>query len=266
MDRFVQNAAQITKKVGIFMGKLDGKVTLITGGTTGIGFAAAKRFRAEGARVFVTGSNPATLARAREELRDVAEVIPSEAADPAAVQRLFADIVERAGGLDALFLNAGIIRVAPLSEMPEELFDDVMRVNVKGVFLALKAAAPLLRNGGSIVINGSISARLGMAGAAAYSASKGAVRSLASVAAIELASRGIRVNVLSPGPTDSGILTKLLGPEGAAATSAALRERVPLKRVARTEEIAAAALFLLSDDSSFMTGEDMVVDGGMTRA
>jgi NAD(P)-dependent dehydrogenase (short-subunit alcohol dehydrogenase family) len=247
------------------MGKLDGKVTLITGGTTGIGFAAAKRFRAEGARVFVTGSNPATLAQAREELSGVAEVIPSEAADAASVQRLFADVVERAGGLDALFLNAGILRVAPLSEMPEELFDTVMRVNVKGVFLALKAAAPVLRSGGAIVINGSISARIGMAGTAAYSASKGAVRSLASVAAVELAPRGIRVNVLSPGPTDSGILTKLFGSEEAAATSAALRERVPLKRVARTEEIAAAALFLISEDSSFMTGADMVVDGGMTR-
>src|SRR5687767_13494326 len=149
------------------MGKLDGKITLITGGTTGIGFAAAKRFRAEGARVFVTGSNPATLAQARDELRDVAEVMPSDAADAASVQRLFADIAERAGGLDALFLNAGIMRAAPLAEMSEALFDEVMRVNVKGVFLALKAAAAHLRSGGAIVINGSINARIGMPGTAA---------------------------------------------------------------------------------------------------
>ena len=247
------------------MSKLNGKVALVTGGTTGIGFATAKRFYAEGARVLVTGSNPATLERARSELRGVAEVLPSDAGDASAVQRLFNDVGERAGGLDVLFLNAGIIRVGSIADMAVDDFDDILRVNVKGVFLALKFGAPLLRRGGAVVINGSINARIGMAGTAAYSSSKGAVRSLASVAAVELAPLGVRVNVLSPGPTDSGIIDKALGRELGAQTFTALRERIPLKRVAHVDEMASAALFLASDESSFMTGQEMVVDGGMTR-
>lgn len=247
------------------MGKLEGKIAVVTGGTTGIGLATAKRFHAEGARVFATGANPSTLERARTELRGVAEVVPSDAGDADAVRRLFAHVSERAGGIDVLFLNAGILGAGSIVDMPEEAFDAILRVNVKGPWLALKAATPLFRPGGAVIVNGSINGHLGMPGTSAYAASKGALRSLARVAASELAPRGVRVNVVSPGPTDSGILAKMMGPEAAIAKNAELAERILLGRMGTTAEVAAAVVFLASDESSFITGEELVVDGGMTR-
>jgi NAD(P)-dependent dehydrogenase (short-subunit alcohol dehydrogenase family) len=247
------------------MGKLEGKVALVTGGTTGIGLATARRFKAEGARVLVTGTNRATLDRARAELDGVAEVIASDAGDGEAVRRLFVEVAERAGGLDVLFLNAGILRGGSILEMSERDFDDVLRVNVKGPWLALKAATPLLRRGGAVVLNGSINGHLGMPGTSGYSASKGALRSLARVAASELAPRGVRVNVVSPGPTSSGIVEKVMGAQAAAAKYAELADRILLGRMGTTDEIAAAVVFLASDEASFITGEELVIDGGMTR-
>jgi len=164
-----------------------------------------------------------------------------------------------------LFLNAGIVGGASIVDMPEEAFDAILRVNVKGPCLALKAATPLFRRGGAVVFNGSINGHLGMPGTSAYAASKGALRSLARVAASELAPRGVRVNVVSPGPTDSGILAKMMGPEAAIAKSAELAERILLARMGTTDEVAAAVVFLASDEASFITGEELVVDGGMTR-
>jgi NAD(P)-dependent dehydrogenase (short-subunit alcohol dehydrogenase family) len=247
------------------MGKLEGKVAVVTGGTTGIGLATAKRFHAEGARVFVTGTNPETLDRARAELGDIAEIIASDAGDADAVRRLFARVAERAGGLDVLFLNAGILGAGSIVDMPEDAFDAILRINVKGPWLALKAAIPLLRRGGAVVLNGSINGHLGMPGTSAYAASKGALRSLARVAASELAPRGVRVNVVSPGPTSSGILEKLMGREAAVAKHAELADQILLGRMGATDEIAAAVVFLASGEASFITGEELVVDGGMTR-
>jgi len=149
-------------------------------------------------------------------------------------------------------------------DMPEDAFDAILRVNVKGPWLALKAAIPLLRRGGAVVLNGSINGRLGMPGTSAYAASKGALRSLARVAASELAPRGVRVNVVSPGPTNSGIVEKLMGAEAAAAKHAKLEGEILLGRMGTTEEIAAAVMFLASDEAAFITGEELVVDGGMT--
>lgn len=245
--------------------KLSGKIALVTGGTTGIGLATARLLHTEGAHVIVTGKNPETLEAARASLRGVAEVLSSDSGDAAEIEALFARIGREHGGLDVLFLNAGIVRGGAIATMSDADFDEVFRVNVKGPWLALKAAIPLLRRGGAIVLNASINAHLGMAGTSAYAASKAALRSFARTAASELAERGVRVNVVSPGPTDSGILEKVYGPEAAAATRTALDARILQRRLGSTDEIARVVLFLACDDSSFMTGEEVVVDGGMTR-
>lgn len=247
------------------MRKLDGKVALVTGGTSGIGLATAKLFHAEGARVVVTGKNPATLEAARASLSGMAEIISSDSGAAVEIEDLFAHVGEEYGGLDVLFLNAGILRAGTIAAMDEATFDEVFRVNVKGPWLALKAAIPLLRRGGAVVLNASINAHLGMPGTSAYAASKAALRSFARTAASELADQGVRVNAISPGPTDSGIVEKIYSAEAAAAARTSLEAKIPQRRVASTDEIARVVLFLASDDSSFMTGEEVVVDGGMTR-
>lgn len=248
------------------MGKLDGKVALITGGTTGIGLATAKLFHREGARVVATGVNPRTLAAARDELGPTVQVVASDTSDPAQIRALFAGVERDHGGLDVLFLNAGIVRSIPIAEVDEPTYDLVFSINVKGAFFTLQAAVPLLRRGGAVVLNTSVSNQIGMVGGGVYGASKAALRSIARTAAAELAERGVRVNALSPGPTDSGIIEKMGMPEAERAQRvAALVSMVPQRRLGTPEELARAALFLASDDSSFMTGEEIVVDGGLTR-
>jgi len=183
------------------MKRLDGKVAVITGGTSGIGLATAKLFHAEGAQVIVTGTNPATVERAREELRGIATVVRSDSGNGADIASLFAGVVKDHGGLDVLFLNAGIVRSGSIVSLPEADFDEVTRVNVKGPWLAMKSAIPHLRRGGAVVLNASINARLGMPGTSAYAASKAALRSLARTAASELAEQGVRVNAIRPAVT-----------------------------------------------------------------
>jgi NAD(P)-dependent dehydrogenase (short-subunit alcohol dehydrogenase family) len=247
------------------MKKLEGKIALVTGGTTGIGLAAAKLFAAEGARVYVTGTNPQSLAAARAELGDTAEVIASDAgstADIEALAKRFAD----SGGLDVLLLNAGIAKFAPIESMPEQTFDDTFRINVKGPWLALKHFGPLLRTGGAVVVNTSINNQLGMAGSAVYAASKAALRSLVRVAANELAPKGVRVNAVSPGPIETPLYGKLgFGADQLQGMAKGLVAQIPLGRFGTPDEVAKSALFLASTDSSFMTGEEIVLDGGMTR-
>lgn len=195
--------------------KLEGKIALVTGGTSGIGLATAKLFHAEGARVIVTGKNRATLEVARVGLQGIAEVVSSDSGDAAEIEDLFARVANEHGGLDVLFLNAGIVRVGTIAAMNEAIFDEVFRVNVKGPWLALKAAMPLLRRGGAVVLNASVNAHLGWAGTSAYAGSKAALRWLARTAAAELAEQGVRVNAISPGPTDSGIVEKTYSAEAA---------------------------------------------------
>ncbi len=245
------------------MDRLSGKVALISGGTSGMGAATAKLFAAEGASVIVTGSNPETLEGARNDL-DGIEVIASDAGDPAAVAALVADVARRHGRIDVLYVNAGIARYAPFEQVDEAFFDKVFDVNTRGAFFLIKEVVKVMPDGGSIVLTSSIAHALGMPGLSVYSASKAALRSLGRAFAAELAPRNIRVNTISPGPIETPIWGKMTG--GSAEQVSAMKDQmaatIPLKRVGRPEEVAAAALFLASGESSFMTGADLPVDGG----
>jgi NAD(P)-dependent dehydrogenase (short-subunit alcohol dehydrogenase family) len=245
------------------MGKLENKVVVITGGTTGIGLAAARLFATEGAKVTVTGSNPKTLEVARAELRGVAEVVASDAGSSADIEKLARTF---ASGVDVLYLNAGIAKFGPIATLEEAVFEESFRINVRGPWLAIKHFGPLMKRGGSIVVTTSINGELGMPGSSVYAATKAAARSLVRVAANELAEAGVRVNAVSPGPIETPLYGKLgMSPEVVQGFAKGLVEKIPLRRFGTSEEVAKAALFLASDDSSFMTGEEIVLDGGMTR-
>ena len=249
------------------MGKLDGRIALVTGGTTGIGFATAKLFRDEGARVIVTGRNAERVAHAREELGRGVEALIADTARKEDINSLFVRLARDHGRLDVLFLNAGVAGFAPLQDFSEELFDEIMNVNYKGAFFTLQRALPLLSHGSSVILNASIAAHVGMAGTSAYAGSKAALLTLAKVASAELAERGIRVNAISPGPVETPILGKLgLPPETLKGFGERVHARTLVKRFGAPEEIARAALFLASPDSSFLVGAEIVVDGGMTVA
>lgn len=245
------------------MGKLSGKVALISGGTTGIGAATARLFQEEGATTVVTGANPETLDRARRELAGV-EVIASEAGDVGAIKKLVAEVTEKHGGIDVLFINAGVGAMGPIGEITEADYDRVFAVNTKGAFFLAREVARVMPDGGAIVLLSSISGAMGLAGQSAYAGSKAAMTSFGRTFAGELASRNIRVNTISPGPVITPMWTKITGLAGAEleGMQKSVASIVPLGRAGRPEEIAAAALFLGSDDASFITGVDLPVDGG----
>ncbi len=246
------------------MGKLSGKLAVVTGGTTGIGLATARVFAGEGAKVIATGRNPETVAAARKELAGIAEVVQSDAGDPAQVRKLFADIGRAHRKIDVLFLNAGIAKFAPLADSPEELFDQIFQVNVKGPFLAIQAALPFLGKGSSVIFNTSVVAERAFAGASVYSASKAALAALARGAALELGARGVRVNAVAPGPITTPIFDKLgLPREVREEFLRDASERIPLGRIGAAEEVARAVLFLASDDAAFVSGHELSVDGGL---
>ena len=244
------------------MAKLDGKVALITGGTTGIGAATARLFKAEGATVVATGANPKSLEAARAELPGI-EVVLSDQSDPAASKALADDVAARHGRIDIMFVNAGVAAFTPLDQVTEEDFDRQFGINVRGALFAAKAAAPHIPAGGSIIFTASTAASLGMAGASVYSASKAAVRSFARSLGAELAPRGVRVNAVSPGPIETPIFGKSgMSAEQIEGFKSDITSRVPLGRIGRPEEIAAAVLFLAAD-GTFITGEEIVAGGGM---
>ena len=248
------------------MVKLDGKIALITGGTSGIGLATAKQFAAEGAYVFITGRREAELASA---VRDIGRNVTGVQGDVASLNdldRLFAQIKREKGHLDILFANAGIAKYAPIGTITEEFFDTIFDINVKGVLFTVQKALPLLSDGGSIILNASIVASKGLPANSVYSATKAAVRSFARTLTTDLKARRIRVNAISPGVTDTPGLNQLLessdiGKQRRQMFSGA----VPLARFGTPDEIAKAVMFLASDDSSYVAGTELFVDGGFAQ-
>ena len=245
------------------MNKLQDKIALITGGTTGIGAATAQLFRDEGATVIVTGCNPKTLEAARAAMPGI-EVMACDAGDVAATKALIDAVKDKFGRIDVLFVNAGIAAFAPFEAVDEAFFDRQFDINVKGAFFAMKYAAPVMSDGGSIILTASVSGSKGGANQTIYGATKAALRSFGRTFAGELAPRKIRVNTISPGPIATPIFDKIgdIPPEQAKAMIDGIIAQVPLGRVGQPEEIAAAALYFASDDSKFTTGTELFVDGG----
>lgn len=238
------------------MGKLEGKVALITGGSSGIGFSTAQLFIAEGAKVVITGRNPDNLAKAVDALGTASTIgVVSDAADPAGAEKAAAAAAEAFGGIDIVLANAGISGSTPLGGTDAALFKRILDINVAGAFFTTQAASPHLREGGSVILVGSVLAKAGHPGYAAYAASKGAVTSMARVLVSELAPRGIRVNTVVPGATK----TPIWGDTAAAdfqQMEAYLKRSIPLNRMGEPEEMALVALFLASNDSSFVNGAE----------
>lgn len=248
------------------MGKLDGKVAVVTGGNSGIGLATARRFADEGAKVVITGRRQAELDRAVAEIGRGTIGVQGDVSNLADLDRLYAVVREKHGRVDVLFANAGGGRFAPLGEITEEHFDREFGINVKGLLFTVQKALPLFAEGGSIILNASIVSIKGMPAFSVYSATKAAVRSFARTWTVDLKDRKIRVNTLSPGPIATPGVDGLVGSkEEAEKFKAALAGQVPLGRVGDADEIAKAAVFLASDDSSFVAGIELFVDGGMAQ-
>ncbi|MES0837349.1 SDR family NAD(P)-dependent oxidoreductase [Nocardiopsis tropica] len=244
------------------MGQLEGRTAVVTGGGTGIGLATAARLAAEGAHVFISGRREDVLARAAESIGPAVTAVAGDISDPADLDRLYDAVRERGEGLDVLFANAAAVSFAPLEKATGEQFERTFGVNVRGTLLTVQKALPLLGEGASVVLNASIRADDGWEDYGLYAASKAAVRSLARTLANELKGRGIRVNAVSPGAIDTPGIDGAVGEENAAAAKAGLAAGVPLGRMGRPEEVAAAVAFLASPDSSFMLGTTLYVDGG----
>jgi len=247
--------------------RLLNKVLVVTGGNSGIGLAAAKLFVAEGAQVAITGRNEGTLRQSAEALGHGTLALRADINDYQATQRAFAQVAERFGNLDGVFVNAGIGGVTPLGSTTPEAFEELVRTNFSGSFFTTQAALPYLKDGSSLVYNGSVLATLGMPGWSAYGGAKGAVRSMVRVLASELAPLGIRVNQVTPGGTRTPIWTPLAPTAQALeGLDARISAATPLGRMGEPEDVARAVLFLLSDDSVHVTGTELVVDGGATQA
>ncbi|UZE14720.1 SDR family oxidoreductase [Pseudomonas sp. B21-053] len=246
------------------MSRLKNKYALITGGTSGIGLETARQFLAQGATVAITGRSESALAAARQELGDAVLAIQSDAGDTASQRTLARKLAGLWPRLDVLFVNAGDVTHRSIEDWDESAWDQLMQTNLKGPFFLIQALLPLLANPSSVILCGSVSARIGLAQSSAYAASKAGLLSLARTLSGELIERGIRVNGLSPGPTETAALSKLGLP---AAEQEALRERirqlVPIGRLGTPWELAKAAVYLASDESTFVVGTELLVDGGV---
>ncbi|MCH9697966.1 MAG: glucose 1-dehydrogenase [Gammaproteobacteria bacterium] len=248
------------------MSKLNNKVAVITGGNSGIGLATARRFIADGAQVVITGRNLKALDTAVAELGERAIGVRSDVDIVDDLNRLYAQVKEQFGHIDVLFANAGIAPLLPIEDVTEEHFDRLFNTNVRGLFFTVQKALPLLTEGASVILNASVVAQSGLPNTSIYSATKAAVRSLGRTLAAELAPRGIRVNVVSPGLIESPFWGKVgLSKDEVDAFGAQVVQQTPLGRPGKPEEIAATAAFLASDDASYFTGADLVADGGMIQ-
>jgi len=246
--------------------KLQNKIAVITGGNSGIGFATAKELKNHGARVVIIGRNSEAIGRAARELGGDTLGITADVSRVADLDRAFQTIREKAGHIDILFVNAGIAKFAPAAESTEALFDELTDANFKGAYFTMQRALPLLTEGASIVCNSSTIAHFGLPGASIYAAGKAALISLARTLAIELAGRKIRVNVVSPGPIATPIFGKLGLPQAAVEQMAAgILAQVPLNRFGEPNEIASSVVFLCSTDAAFITGQELIIDGGMAQ-
>ena len=238
--------------------KLEGKVAVITGGSAGIGLAAAKRFAEEGAYVFVTGRRQAELDAAVKEIGPKAVAVRADASDVADLAHLFDTVKAAKGRIDVLFANAGIYEFTPFGTITEDAYDKMFDINVKGVLFTVQQAVPLMPEGGSIILTGSVAGSKGFEAATVYSATKAAIRSFARSWTADLKAKHIRVNVLSPGPIQTPGFDVFANDD----VKNYMKSLVPLDRIGTPDEIAKAALFLASDDSSFVAGIELFVDGG----
>ena len=247
-------------------GKLDGKVAVITGGSTGIGLATAQKFVAEGAYVFITGRRQAELDAAVKRIGKNVTAVQGDVAKLEDLDKLYETVAHEKGKIDIVVANAGIGKLVPTAEATPDHFDSIFDVNVRGVFFTVQKALRLLTDGASIVLVASNAQYKGIPGFAVYSATKAALRSFARTWAAEFKDRGIRVNTLSPGPIDTPIFETVGVPlDQVEAIKQSFSSQVPLGRIGQPEEMANAALFLASSDSSFTTGSDLVADGGMSQ-
>jgi len=247
------------------MNRLKGKTALITGGSSGIGLASAKLFLSEGAQVAITGRDPERLAAAQKELGPASLVIRSEASSLVEINSLMEQVKNRFGKLDVLFLNAASVTPSPIDSVTEAQFDEIMNVNFKGVFFSIQKALPLLNSNASIIVTTSITNKTGTPIFNAYGASKAALRSLVQSLSLTLINRGIRINAINPGPIDTEGGRRLpLPPDVFQAVLSDIRARSPINRLGTPEEVAKVALFLASDDASYIVGEEIVVDGGIS--
>jgi NAD(P)-dependent dehydrogenase (short-subunit alcohol dehydrogenase family) len=248
------------------MSRLDGKVAVITGGSSGIGLATAQRFVQEGAYVFITGRRQSELDKATALIGDGVTALAVDSTISADQDKLFATVLEEKGGLDILVTTAGRVEPEELGKITEKNFDLTFDLNAKATLFTVQKALPLLREGASVILVGSAAASAGVNGYSTYSATKAALRSYTRTWTREFNDRGIRFNTLSPGPIDTPIMDlQADSPEAAAEIRATFAAAVPLNRMGRPEEIAAAALFLASDDSSFVAGAELMVDGGFAQ-
>ncbi len=248
------------------MKRFENKTVLVTGGNSGIGLAAAIQFAKEGARVIITGRDQTTLDSAKELIGGDALAVRNDQGD-AGDGKLLATILSAKGlTLDAVFINAGVAKFAPFADVGEAMWDDSFDVNVKGPYFLIQALTPLLNRGASIVLNGSINARIGMPSSSVYAASKAALISLAKTLSSELLANGVRVNVVSPGPVTTPLYGKLGMPaEQLNEMAAGIQAQIPLKRFGTPDEVASAVLYLASSDAAFIVGTELIIDGGMSQ-
>jgi NAD(P)-dependent dehydrogenase (short-subunit alcohol dehydrogenase family) len=248
------------------MNRFEGKTALVTGGNSGIGLATALAFRNEAARVVITGRDQATLDQAKTQLGSSCIAIRNDAGNIADGKRLAGMLKVQQITLDAIFLNAGVSKFAPIDAVDEASWDLTFNTNVKGPFFLIQALLPLLNSGGAIVLNGSINARIGMPNTIAYAASKAAMISMARTLSSELISRGVRANVISPGPIKTPLYGRLgLPTDKVSEVQEGIQSQIPLKRFGLPEEVASAVLYLSSAESAFIVGSELIIDGGMSQ-